>query len=251
MASFTVHPPAGRSLLIVVPAWRRVELAAICFRQMRHLCDRLHEQGLDARVVVIADDENLDTAAACGHITVEHENWLGAKLNVGYRYAHEHGFDYVVALGSDSWMHPERLSWLPDEHSILCTRNYVCVSPDGSRQGWFRMKVDGGVGTRVFPTALLASCNWEPLPPAQSSGCDTQTMLTIARGGRVPNLIYTDLCPPEVVGFQSKTQITRYDHLARHFLHRWQEPFEGLAEHFPAEFVDEIRALYERTLVHA
>lgn len=252
MAEISLHPAAGKSLLITVPAWRRIELATVCYRQLRDLVETLRMRGLDAHVLVIGDDENLDRAAEQGHLTVEHENWLGAKLNVGYRAAKDEGFDYVCTIGSDSWMHADRLTWMPDEKSILCTRDYVCVSPEGDQQGWFRIKADGGVGTRIFPTSMLSGCNWAPLPDRQMSGCDTTTILSICRGARrAPHFLYTEQHPAGIVGFQSDVQITPYRQLAAHFLHQWQEPFAGLDGLYPAHLVVDMKALYARVAVPA
>lgn len=237
--------PQGRSLLIVVPAWQRFSLSRICFAQLRHLCDTVAGWGLDARVVVVADDDNLDLAADTGHLTIEHKNQLGAKLNAGYYLAHEQRFDYVCAVGSDSWMHPDRLRQLPDRRSMLCTRNYVSVSADGGRQAWVRMRPDGGIGTRITPVDLLANSGYRPLPVGQTSGCDTATWLSIVRGvEQAPNLIYTDWHPFEMVGFCSAdVQITRFAKYERS-VHEWMEPFSGLADHFPAELVDMAREHY-------
>lgn len=50
------------SLWFIVPAHGRAQLARICLGQLRRTCDALNAEGIAATAVVIADDENLDTA---------------------------------------------------------------------------------------------------------------------------------------------------------------------------------------------
>lgn len=251
MASVSLTAAAGRSLLFVCPAHGRVDLATVCYRQFADLLDVLRAGGMRADAVVIADDDNLAAADEAGLLTIEHDNRLGAKLNAGYTYAHEHGYEYACAVGNDSWLHPDRFVWMPDRDSLLCTRNYTCVTADGQDQHWLKLDYDGGTGSRVIPVHWLERCDFKPLEPYQSSGCDTGTLLAICRGvERAPNLVYTDLHPYEVVGFQSEVQVTDWKHFTRRYLHQRQEPFEGLTDHFPAGLVDQIRAHYAAP-VHA
>lgn len=245
MAIVNLVAAAGRSLLFVCPAHERVGLAAICYRQLADLCNVLHARGVRAQTLVIAGDGNLDAADGAGLLTLEHDNRLGAKLNAGYTFAHEHGYEYACAVGNDSWLHPDRFEWLPDKDALLCTRNYTCVTPDAGEQHWLKLDYDGGTGSRVIPLGWLAGCDYKPLDPYQTSGCDTGTLLAICRGvERAPHLIYTDLHPYEVVGFQSDVQITDWRHFTDRYLHERQQPFQGLADHFPAELVEAIRRHY-------
>lgn len=246
MAQVTLVSAAGRSLLFVCPANGRVRLARVCYRQFALMLETLRGWGLDAQLVVVADDDNLDAAEENGFVTIEHENRLGAKLNAGYQWAAEHGFDYVCAVGNDSWMHPDRFRWLPAPDALLCTRNYTVVSPDGAEQAWLKLSYDGGTGSRVIPTRWLAGCGYRPVHDSQTSGCDTATLLAICRNvERAPHLVYTDLHPYEVVGFQSPDeQITKWGAWTRHFLHEMQKPFHGLAAHYPGDLVAAVRDHY-------
>lgn len=77
-----------KSLWFVVPAYGRVELAAICLRQLRRTCDALDERGIWATAVIVADDENLETARGLGFATVTRDNeYLSAKFNDGIQAA--------------------------------------------------------------------------------------------------------------------------------------------------------------------
>ncbi len=241
--SGTLVPAAGTSLWFVVPAWKRYDLSAVTFDMFKYLTDTLKERGMDAHALVVADDHNLDIARVAGLDTLEHENQLGAKLNAGYRYATDMGADYVCPVGSDTWLHPDAFHFMPGPNTILCTRNYTCVDATGDRQTVFRVGYDGGAGSRVIPVDLLASVGFEPLEPGTNKGCDGQTLAAIRRKRDVA-LVYTDISPFQVVGFQSSVQVSSYDNL----IDRWgvdqHEPFQGLYDHFPAELVDRMTAVY-------
>ena len=62
------------SLWFVVPAHGRLELARICLTQLRRTCDELTHHGIDASAVVVADDDNIETADDLGFAWVKREN---------------------------------------------------------------------------------------------------------------------------------------------------------------------------------
>jgi hypothetical protein len=245
MGELTLVPPAERSVLFVCPAWRRVELARICLGQLAQLVEELRGRGMRADAIVLADDENLDVADKLRFRLLEHDNRLGAKLNTGYAYAAEHGYEYVCPAATDTWLHPDRFTWLPGDNSILCTRNYTCLRADGQAQARLRLEYEGGVGHRLIPTRLLEPCNYRPLQDDQMSGCDSGTLTAIHQGrDRALHLLYTDLHPYEVVGFQSETQVTPFELLVANHLRELEKPFTGLANRYPGTLVDAIRGFY-------
>ncbi len=76
------------SLWFVMPAHGRVELARICLRQLRRTCDSLADNGIDATAVVIACDDNLETARDLGFGTVERDNqFVSRRFNDGIQAA--------------------------------------------------------------------------------------------------------------------------------------------------------------------
>lgn len=246
LSEVTLQPATGKSLLFVCPAYQRVELAAICYRQFAQFREHAYRFGLRADFLILANDENLDMAGNAGLYVRETPNRLGERLNTGYAAAAEQGYDYVCAIGNDSWVHPDRFLWLPKGDAILCTRNFTCLNSEADQQAALRLDYPGGVGTRVFPTGMLERVNYEPLAdPYQMSGCDTETLLALCRNVmRAPDLIYTDMHPAEVVGFQSgDVQVTKWNWWLQH-PHTFQEPFEGLAELYGADLVNEVRAHY-------
>jgi len=113
------------------PAWQRFELSAVCFEQRRRSMDVLEAAGIEARCVIVADDENLDIARGLGFDVVEQDNeWLGRKVNDGFEYAFKHGADYIVPIGSDSWLDPEFLLPLHSPRVVRTSRFYAPVEID-------------------------------------------------------------------------------------------------------------------------
>lgn len=91
-----------KSLWFCVPAFGRYNLTAICLRQLRRTCDLLEHDGIHATAVVIADDENLDSARELGFATVRRDNrFTSRKFDDGIQLAldpdyNPHPADYVV-----------------------------------------------------------------------------------------------------------------------------------------------------------
>jgi len=253
LSQASLIPLEGSSLLFVVPALGRVDLARICYRQLAEMRDELRFRGLLTDILVISDDGNLDAAETEGFATLHHEQkpgiQLGDRLNNGYVWAADHGYDYVCPIGNDSWMHPDRIRWLPDGETLLCTRNYACVNSDATQQAHLRLDYPGGAGSRIIPLRLLERYDYRPLKPNQSSGCDTGTLMAMCRGVmRAPNVVYTDLHPAEIVGFQSAdVQVTKWRWWLQHD-HTLEEPFHGLAYLYGDHLVTAIRDHYATVL---
>src|SRR5688572_14835688 len=120
-------------LYFVTPAWQRYELSEVCFEQRRRVIADLLSQGIEARCVIVADDENLDIARSKGFDTVERDNsGLGRKVNDGYEYAASKGAEWMVFIGSDSWIDPAFIAPLPDDPPDLVRSSpaYCAVTPD-------------------------------------------------------------------------------------------------------------------------
>src|ERR1035437_1174260 len=94
----------GSGLWFVTPAWGRFEIVAVCLEQRARVIAELAADGIEAHQVVIADDENLDIARALGADVVESPNVVARKFNDGMEYAGKHGADWIVPIGSDSWI---------------------------------------------------------------------------------------------------------------------------------------------------
>ena len=122
------------SLWFVVPAHGRYELTRICLEQLRRTCDALP---YDATAVVVAEDQNLYTAADLGFATVHRDNdFLARKFNDGIQLACDPNLnpepaDYVVRVGSDDWIDHRILLDLPPLDTVLAFQWAAFVVEDG------------------------------------------------------------------------------------------------------------------------
>lgn len=244
-----------RSLWFIVPAHGRVEVAAVCLRQLRRTCDTLTENGILASAVVIADDDNLGVARDLGFATVERENRpLGRKWNDGYELAGAAGVDYVVPFGSDDWIDPRAIlaAPLPGPREVRCFLRSAVVREDGRRLARLHVLYgsgDGlqGDGVRIIPTSLLEPCGFRPAEEDRDRAIDTSVWRTLARLGAPPRYTYFDLHPLQVIDWKSGGgwQLNSYADCLRFCegpeLH---DPFVAVAEFYPDESVEEMRALY-------
>ncbi len=239
------------SLWFVVPAHGRVELTRICLTQLRHTCDQLAGFGIVANAVVIADDENLDTANHLGFWGYEQDNsFLGRKFNDGYELAAREGVDYVVPLGSDDWIHQDLIAAaeLPTR-TIRCARRLVMVAEDGDRYMRMRIDYDGGIGMRIIPIGALKALGYRPAEEDQARGIDTVTLKRIIRAHnhRQDLLEYVDTESDfQIVDFKSPgANLNTWQMCRIHATSEENDPWAGLLEQYPTESVAAMRAFYE------
>jgi hypothetical protein len=229
-----------RSLWFIVPCSGRVPLTEVCLRQLTRTCETLSQNGLRASAVVIAADDNLAVADDLGFGTIESSAPLGEKVNDGYQLAALHGVDFCVPLGSDDWIDANVLNDLRDDE-IRCFREGAMVSEDGHRLARLRVRSPGGLGVRVIPTRLMESCGFRPADDDIGRMVDASVLRGIGRA----RLAYHDLHPLQLVDWKSDANLNSYKSYLR--FKRGDEstaPFEELAGVFPAEALDEMRAVY-------
>lgn len=228
-------------LYFVTPAFRRYALTEVCFTQWQQVAAVLAGHGVELRVVVISDDENLDIARAAGFDTVEQNNdWLGRRFNDGYEYAGKNGADWITAVGSDSWIDPAYLVPLPDVGVSRRSRHLAVVTLTRLAQLWV---TNTGATPYVFHRSLLEPTGFRPLEDKISRGCDTSTIVGIeyARGERI-GWEDRNLHPYQHVSFRAYPHLTRYSRLWAAFGQReLHDPWAALAEHYPADLVDRAR----------
>jgi hypothetical protein len=234
------------SVIFVVPAHGRTDLAAVCLTQLRRTCDAL----TDATAVVVADDENLDTAAALGFHVVEHPNTpLGAKWNAGYIAAADLGADYVIPIGSDDFVDHRLIeAQLEADGELRCSRLSAVVREDGKRLAVLRITYDGGDGVRVIPTGLLEPLGFRPCDDHRDRAMDTSMMLRLtAHLGRRPHMTYTDLHGAQIVDFKSSgAQLNTYAACSAAFgVDEASDPWVLLQDTYPVEAVAAVRDIYE------
>lgn len=224
-------------LWFVTPAWRRFALSAVCFEQRRRVIGELADHGIEARCVVVADDENLDLARAAGFDTVERDNdYLGRRFNDGIEYACQQGADYVVPIGSDSWIDAAYLHPLPAQGRARTSRMYAAVTVDRIAL----LSVErGGAGPYIIPRHALEQSRFRPSKDLIPRGVDAST---IAGLGPV-KWEYLDVDPLQYIGFRGTPHLTSYDKLWHYWGQREErDPAASLASHFPIDLVEQAMA---------
>jgi hypothetical protein len=238
------------SLWFIVPCHGRLELARTCLRQLRRTCDTLTGNGVDASAIIIAADGNLDTARELGFGTVERDNVpLGRKWNDGYQVAGRTGVDYAVPFGSDDWIDPALIlsRGMPENGTIGCHRQAAFVREDGQRIAPLQIPYDGGVGVRIIPVPLLWRLGYRPAEEDRQRAIDTSVLVRIreAHPRGTVRLAYHDLHQYQIVDWKSDTQLNAYrDCLGYLDGEENHDPWAALAEHYPAEALDEMQAVY-------
>src|SRR5574337_507751 len=241
------------TLWFVVPAHGRVELTRVCLRQLARTCDEISEHGFRATAVIVACDENLETAGEAGFATVEQSNaQLGRRWNDGYELACRYGeADFVVPLGSDDWVDAEFVAGpMPDENEIRCTRLSSVVSEDGHRLARLRIPYAIGDGVRVIPRALLERVNFRPAEETRRRAIDTSVMQRLERVGQRPRIVYHDVDALQIVDWKSAEQLNSYERCLVYRNGPEVDPFDALEGRYPAEALEEMRA-FHRELIAA
>lgn len=246
-----------RSLWFVMPAHGRVDLARICMRQLRRTCDQLAERGVRASAVVIACDENLDTARELGFGWVRRPNWaLSQKYNDGIQLACDPDYnprpvDYVVPCGSDDWVHPDLFTDLPDPDTMVGFQQMAFVREDGRELTVRNLPYEGGSGIRIYPRQIMATAAYRPADEDRKRACDTSILVNLKRLGAIGQVEHRTIDPLHLVDWKSPTeQLNSYDAIGvRYRKVEAVDPFDALAGRFPDVALEEMRAHYDRALV--
>lgn len=224
----------------VTPAWRRYDLSAVCFDQRVRVIEALAAQGVEAHCVVVADDENLDLARARGFHVVEQDNeWLGRKFNDGMEYAGKQRADWIVPIGSDSWIDPAYFLPLPSPLETRTSPNYCAVT--GDRLAELSVGRAKGAGPYMFHRTLLARRNFRPSRDKLTRGIDSSTVQGLAASLRWRRRI---LHPYQYIGFRGTPHITAYQRLVELWgVREHTDPWAILERHYPGDLVARARAV--------
>lgn len=245
------------SLWFCVPAHGRAKLARICLSQLRRTCDLLADNGIDASAVVVACDENLDTARDLGFATVDRDNrFLSRRFNDGIQAACDPDFnprpaDYVVPCGSDDWVDHRILLNLPGPTQLLAFRNAAFVREDGQVIAARHIDYQGGVGIRIYPAAMLRHAGYRPADEDRTRACDTSILVNLTRlyrhaTGREPEIVYGDQHLWQIVDWKTRgEQLNDYGVVTGRFRRGVQDdPFEVLADVFDGSALGEMQQHY-------
>lgn len=243
------------SLWFVVPAHGRAQLTQICLRQLRRTCDALTADGVDATAVVIADDENLDTARDLGFAIVERDNrYLSRKFNDGIQLAldprhNPRPADFVVPCGSDDWADHRLFLDLPPADTMYGFQRLAVVREDGQEITTRFLNYPGGAGIRIYPRQLMEPLGYRPADPDRERACDTSILINLMHHHEQRmRIVHCHLHDYQLVDWKSPLeQLNTYEQLSA--VHRGGEtadPFEALAGVYPDEALEEMQAHYAR-----
>lgn len=250
------------SLWFVCPAHGRVALARICLRQLRRTCDQLTADGVEATAVVIADDENLETARALGFNTYVRDNRATSrKYNDGFQLALDPAFngrpaDYVVPIGSDDWIDHRVLLDLPDNRTVVGFQRMSFVREDGREITVRQLTNPAGAGIRIYPRQLLQRHSpptpgdtWRPYRPGAEDkrrACDTSILTNLQRHWQgALRIEHRHLHDRQIVDWKTAgTQLNPYETLRRWKPSGAGDPFVELDGLYPADALAEMRAHY-------
>lgn len=225
-------------LYFVTPAWGRYEMVRICLEQRRRVIEELRLVGIEAHQVVVADDENLNIAVSVGAHTVRRDNRsLGAKFNDGMQYAGENGADWIVPIGSDSWIVSDYFYPLTDPSHTLTSPTYASVT----RRELVTLRVapqrlDRAAGPYVFHRSLLEPCGFRPAGEALGKGVDRSTVAGIRAHSTIiwePRTIH----PFQYIGFRYPPFLTSHQKLSQKWGVGAHVPWPTLAEYYPRDLV--------------
>jgi hypothetical protein len=220
-------------------------------RQLRRTCEAARAYGVDATAVVIGDDTSVDYADELGFATVRRNNEaLGRKFNDGYQLACDPEFnpqpaDFCVPCGSDDWIDPVILERMPTEGAIGIFRLLAVVNEDRNHLMRINYRPQGGVGIRIIPHVWLQACGYRPAEEHRKRAIDTSTlnrMYAVAR--RMPRMVEMDVHSLQIVDWKTHgQQLNSYAALAGFRRGEPSNIWDALAEHYPVEALEEMRAL--------
>ena len=228
------------SLYFITPAWQRYELSEVCFEQRKRVIDTLGERGIEAHCVVIADDENVDIALSKGFEVVKQNNdGLGRKVNDGYDAAASQGAEWMIFIGSDSWIDPAFIAPLPTDPPNLVRSSpaYCAVTPD--RLALLRVThPTNPAGPHIFHRDLLARAKYRPVADELMRNIDSRTNAALAPF----KFSVRDVHPFQYIGFRAPPMITSYGALWNRWgIAEYDDPWSLLAEHYDADLVEAAR----------
>jgi hypothetical protein len=246
------------NIWMVVPCWKRPEITEIVFQEFRWVKKKA-DKHLSLNIVAVGDECNLKIARKHGFHAIESPNdFLGRKFNDGYEYAYNNGADYVIPVGSDSWIHPDvfiktgiRLGDNYNPNTILYSTKHAMISEDGSQLGLIKKPPVNNEYNKCallfYPRDLAKSSNFRPCNERQKKSCDRSTLENIIKRNKEVLFLYNkDFNPVQYLAFKSReVQIWEYEEYKDQFNKRIINPWEYLQEFYPKELLDYGRSYYE------
>lgn len=239
----------------VVPVHGREALTKVCLRQLKRTCDTLSTNGTEATAVVIGTGKSLTAASSLGFATVKRDNTqLGRKFNDGYELAcspeyNSEPADYVIPCGSDDWIDWRIVNPVP--HRIVCFKQMAIVNEERDQLARILVRYQGGAGIRIIPRLLIETRKltqdenvWRPAVEHDRRGIDTGTLYGILGTHGRDRIVYRDVHSLQIVDWKSSDQqLNSYARLRGYRRGDTTDPFDVLADVYPAEALEEMHAL--------
>lgn len=241
------------TLWFVVPAHGRQDLTAVCLRQLRRTCNLLASKlDIEATAIVVADDENLDTARDLGFATYERNNrFVSRRFNDGIQAACDPRWnprpaDFVVPCGSDDWVHWRLFSTLPTSRTMFAFQYMAFVREDGRELSTRKLLNTGGCGIRIYPRQVMQRIGYRPADEDRHRACDTSILNNLSTARALRLIDHRKTNPLWIVDWKTQgTQLNPYSEVAaRHRGEVEGDPFAALKGHYSKVAIDEMRDLY-------
>lgn len=247
------------NIWMVVPCWKRPEITEIVFQEFRWVKKKVKGH-VNLNIVAVGDECNLEIARRHGFHAISSPNdYLGRKFNDGYEYAYKNGADYVIPVGSDSWIHPDvfiktnaRLEGEFKPGTIMYSTMHAMINETGTELGLIKMLPQNNEYNKCsllfYPRDLAESCGFRPCYEKQKSSCDRSTLENIMKKNKNVSFLYNkDFNPVQYLAFKNKkVQLWNYEEYKAQFKKREENPWEYLEEFYPKELLDYGRSYYEK-----
>lgn len=227
-------------MYFVTPAFGRYEMTALCLDQRLDVIRTIADYGIEGRVVIIADDANVDVARERGaEVVVQNNDYLGRKWNDGSEYAYHQGADFIVPIGSDSWIDPRYFMHLPKRNEVRTSGLYAAVTAD--RLGTINInRGNMPAGPYVIPRAVLERSSLRPVREEENNYTDG----SMIAGMGAFRWERRDLHPLQYVGFRYPPFMTSYAALMRRWgVAEFDDPWVQLAAVYPVDLVERARQI--------
>ena len=157
--------------------------------------------------------------------------------------------DYVVMIGSDDWVDWRILLNLPEPDEIVGFQYCSFVREDGIEMTKTFLDYVGGCGIRIYPRPVMASAGFRPADEALRRGCDTSIRNNLLDADANLRIMHVVTDPRQIVDWKTPgQQLNDYRQIrARHSRKASvSDPFEDLADVFPAEALEEMQDHYHK-----
>lgn len=192
----------------VIPAFHRYAITNLALTGIGWLTDMLAGRGVTSRILLIANDGNLEIAEDHGVETLEMENKLGARVNAGIAHMAECGADWFCFTGADNWLHPDLFVGLGVER-VRAGLTLAIVDMERPRLRKIRATGGNGAAPWLIPRSALEACDFKPCPDEATRGIEQEIRSRIAWP-----FIYDEPNHLARVDFKTQANITPYQALA-------------------------------------